>query len=143
VTGRRRAASAALALALTPASFASDNWTAPPEARARANPVPSSPEALAKGQALYQRHCGKCHGPRGRGDGPAARFGPEPASDLTAPKTPRTDGEVFWKLSTGRKEGPEIVMPGFTKDIASEEDRWKVVLFVRTLEGGAAKANGT
>jgi mono/diheme cytochrome c family protein len=139
VSGRRRAASAALALALTPLSRASADWTAPPEARARTNPVASSPEALAKGRALYQRHCTKCHGPRGRGDGPAARFGPEPASDLTAPKTLLTDGEVFWKISTGRKEGPEIVMPGFSKDIASEEDRWKVVLYMRTLESAPTK----
>jgi mono/diheme cytochrome c family protein len=136
VTARRRPALlAALALGLTSTRLAADGepWTAPAEARARVSPVAATPEALERGRELYLKHCASCHGPKGHGDGPSARFGPEPASDLTAPRAPRTDGEVFWKISSGRKAGIEVVMPSATKDIPREEDRWKVVAYVRTL----------
>jgi mono/diheme cytochrome c family protein len=128
---------AALALLAGPPAVRSEvkpeGWSAPAEARARSNPVPASPEALARGKALYQRHCLKCHGEKGRGDGSAARYGAEPASDLTAAELPLNEGEVFWKISTGRKSGPEVLMPAFSKDIPKEEDRWMVVHFVRAL----------
>jgi mono/diheme cytochrome c family protein len=140
VTAVRLAAPvAALALGLVPSPAPTEGWSAPAEARARTNPVPNSPEALAKGKALYQRHCLKCHGPQGRGDGSAARYGAEPASDLTVAEVPLNEGEVFWKISTGRKSGPEILMPAFSKDIPKEEDRWKVVHFVRLLVEGQAR----
>jgi mono/diheme cytochrome c family protein len=133
VNRRRWAATAALALALTSVNLDADEWSAPADARARHNPVSASPDALAQGRALYQRHCVKCHGPKGRGDGPAARFGPEAAADLTAIEEILSDGEIFWKISTGRKVGPEIIMPGVSKAIPNEEDRWKLVHYVRTL----------
>jgi mono/diheme cytochrome c family protein len=35
---------------------------------------PAAPDAVASaiGQVVYQRYCGSCHGPTGRGDGPLA-----------------------------------------------------------------------
>jgi mono/diheme cytochrome c family protein len=48
-----------------------------------------------------------------------------------------TDGEILWKLTEGRMDGSHVVMPSFREDIASEEDRWKVVHYVRTLKGSA------
>jgi mono/diheme cytochrome c family protein len=140
VTAPRLAAPlAALALVPIAAQPRAEGWSAPPEARARPNPVPASTAALAKGKALYQRHCLKCHGREGRGDGPAARYGAEPASDLTVAELPLNEGEVFWKISTGRRSGPEVLMPAFSKDIPQEEDRWKLVHFVRRLVEGPQK----
>jgi hypothetical protein len=40
---------------------------------------------------------------------------------------------MFWKLSKGRKSGNDVVMPPGEEKIPSEEDRWKVLLFVRSL----------
>ena len=45
-----------------------------------------------------------------------------------------TDGEILWKLTQGRSQGGHVVMPGFAEDIPSEEDRWRVVRYVRTLK---------
>lgn len=114
--------------------FASD-WTAPEAERERVNPVAESREALQKGRALYQRHCQSCHGDHGAGDGPAAKTNKEPVPDLReADRQKRvTDGEMFWKITTGRREGADIVMPSMARTISREEDRWKLVLFVRTL----------
>jgi hypothetical protein len=45
-----------------------------------------------------------------------------------------TDGEIFWKIGAGFREGKKIVMPAFENEIESADDRWRVVLFVRSLE---------
>ncbi|MGB7029674.1 MAG: cytochrome c, partial [Candidatus Acidiferrum sp.] len=53
---------------------------------------------------------------------------PTPAS-LADPKrmSSRTDGEIFYQISQGRKP-----MPSFQKRL-NEEQRWQLVLFVRSL----------
>jgi mono/diheme cytochrome c family protein len=114
---------------------AAEPWTAPPEARARVNPVEPSPAAERKGRALFLKHCASCHGDKGRGDGPAEHFTDEPARDLTDPAVQArlTDGEIFWKVSTGRREHGDVIMPALAQKVSSEEERWKVVLFVRSL----------
>lgn len=128
----------ALLLAARPAAGATDaegKWTAPEAERARVNPVEAQPAALLKGRALYQKHCASCHGDEGKGDGPAARYSTEPVGDLSLRTRQErlTDGEVFWKISKGRREGSEVIMPALANKVPSEEDRWKVVLFVRSL----------
>jgi mono/diheme cytochrome c family protein len=110
-------------------------WMAPDEEKARINPVEVSPAALLKGQALYQKHCASCHGNKGKGDGPAESYETEPATDLTdqALQQRLTDGEILWKITKGRREGTEVIMPGIAQRVPVEEDRWKVVRFMRTL----------
>jgi len=137
-----------LALALVAVSLgmlsraADQEWVAPAEERARANPVPSSPETLQKGRFLYRKNCQRCHGAKGKGDGPSGRYGIKPPEDLTNPdKQARlTDGEIFWKVTTGLKDGPDVIMPAYKREIAADEDRWKVVLFVRTLPNPSSPA---
>jgi mono/diheme cytochrome c family protein len=118
------------------------DWEAPAADKARANPLTTSPETLAKGRALFQKHCAMCHGDKGKGDGPAAQFNAEPPEDLTSPdlQSRLTDGEILWKITEGRKEDDEVVMPSMRQKIPAEPDRWKVVLFVRELAAAAARA---
>jgi mono/diheme cytochrome c family protein len=140
----RITAQAALPIALlvlsVPAWAHSKKWVAPKEARARANPVPGGPEAVDRGRALYAEHCESCHGPKGKGDGPDAKPGHEAPHDLSDPALQGrlTDGEILWKVTEGRSDGGHVLMPGFAEDIPSEEDRWKLVHYVRTLKGTAA-----
>ena len=137
-----------LALALAAAALGapvaahSKKWVAPAAARARVSPVAASLEAVAKGKELYAEHCESCHGPLGKGDGPDAKPGHEAPHDLSDPalQARLTDGEILWKVTEGRTDGGHVLMPGFAEDIPSEENRWKLVQFVRTLKGqGAAK----
>ena len=129
---------AALALVI-PAFFAAAaeprKWTAPDEDKARVNPVEATPAALLKGRALYQKHCASCHGDKGKGDGPAETYEIEPATDLTDPalQDRLTDGEILWKITTGLKSGTDVIMPGIVQRVPAEEDRWKLVRFMRTL----------
>lgn len=114
---------------------ADQEWVAPAEERARTNPVPASPEALQKGHFLYRKNCQRCHGEKGKGDGPSGRYGIKPPEDLTslAKQAKLTDGEIFWKVTTGLKDGADVIMPAYKREIPADDDRWKVVLFVRTL----------
>jgi hypothetical protein len=84
-----------------------------------------------------------CHGDKGKGDGAAARLHTQRSGrapqDLTDAKVQSgmTDGEIFWKLSTGLKENGQVIMPLYADEIPSEADRWKLVHSVRAL--GAPK----
>lgn len=137
----RARVAALLALTLAAGTARGGEWKAPEAERVRSNPVATTPATLQKGRALYQKHCATCHGDKGKGDGAAAPFNAEKPPSLADPKLLRTltDGEILWKLTTGRKEEGEVLMPAMAEKIPAEEDRWKVVSFVRTL---AAKAEG-
>lgn len=135
--GRTKALVPGLVGGLLAASASSHDqrWVAPEAERARVNPIGATPEALAKGRALYEKHCATCHGDRGKGDGPAAPHGKEQPHDLTdaALQARVTDGEILWKLTQGLKQGEDVVMPAFVEKVPLEADRWKLVLFVRKL----------
>ena len=126
----------------TPPSPAAESheWVVPAEAKAVQNPVPTSPQALNRGQALFQRHCSACHGAGGRGDGPVSGYWKELPKDLGDParQDRLTDGEMFWKLSRGHRQGADVIMPAFSERIPKADDRWRLVLYVRTLRAGAS-----
>ena len=126
-----------MALALAAGTASGDEWKAPEAERLRSNPVATTPATLQKGRALYQKHCATCHGDKGLGDGAAAPFNAEKPPSLADPERLRalTDGEMLWKITTGRKEEGEVLMPAMAEKIPAEEDRWKLVSFVRTLAG--------
>ena len=84
----------------------------------------------AVGRSVYTAQCVPCHGPRGKGDGPAAAvLTPRPA-DLT--DTTRmaaiSDDSLFQVVTTGRN-----AMPGFGKILTAEQVR-EVVAYLRNLK---------
>lgn len=105
-----------------------DDWKAPPRAAKKQNPVPADANAVATGKKLFIGNCLACHGATGKGDGPAAAaFNPRPR-DLSDPRiSSQSDGELFWKITEGKKP-----MPAYEK-LLSETDRWKVIDYTRTL----------
>jgi len=93
------------------------------------NPIPPTANSVALGARLYRENCAVCHGPEGRGDGPAApSLVPRPA-DLTVHAPMHTDGELFWWITNGL---PGTAMPAF-RDRLTEPERWHIVNFLRTL----------
>ncbi|HET7681504.1 MAG TPA: CopD family protein [Xanthobacteraceae bacterium] len=92
--------------------------------------VPYQAISVQSGLQDYLQLCVPCHGVGGFGDGPAgAGLTPRPA-DLTARHTgDHTAGDLFWWLSHG-KDG--TAMPGFQQQL-SEESRWDLINFLRTL----------
>lgn len=105
-----------------------DDWKAPARAARRKNPIPADPASIAAGKSIYAANCLACHGSAGKGDGPAAIAFNPPPKDLSDPKiADETDGELFWKITEGKKP-----MPSFGT-LLSEDDRWRVVDYIRTF----------
>lgn len=114
------------------------HYGATPEEAARAgrelaNPFPAGdPAALARGAVVYANYCQVCHGAQGKGDGPVAQRGFPAPPPLTAEKAMGlADGQIFHILTWGQAN-----MPSYAGQL-SREDRWKAVLFVRSLQGAA------
>jgi mono/diheme cytochrome c family protein/uncharacterized membrane protein len=95
------------------------------------NPIPASAESLALGQALYADNCVPCHGPIGLGDGPVGRTLRPPPANLQVHMVPgvHSDAQIFEWISNGYPESP---MPAF-KDVLTEDERWNLINYIRTL----------
>lgn len=97
------------------------------------NPLASTPANIDAGRSLFQQNCASCHGATGRGDGPAAAALNPPPSDLSSVVRMPIASDAFldWTVSEG---GVPIgsAMPAF-KSALTDEQRWQLVLFLRTL----------
>ena len=106
-------------------------WTLPENAADEKNPFAGDAKAIDAGKALFKKHCERCHGPGGKGDGPDADPDNQQDMDLTvarrAPRNP--DGVVFYKAWNGRAK-PK--MPA-VKDDLTKEQLWQIVSYVQTL----------
>jgi mono/diheme cytochrome c family protein len=93
----------------------------------------ASPESIANGEVLYKRSCQMCHGPAGKGDGPAAKNLKGKLPDLSDKATlaKMSDADIHELVSSGKKS--EIGnMPAMAKRLKPEEIT-DVVNYVRTL----------
>jgi mono/diheme cytochrome c family protein len=112
--------------------YVNRDWSAPAAAKNLNNPVPATDESIALGMKMYSTRCQHCHGERGDGKGErAGNFSIAP-SDFTDAHAMSliSDGELFWKISHGRRP-----MPAF-QDKLSEQERWQLVDFIRTFAQG-------
>lgn len=127
------AAAAALLFGVgTAAVWAQSDWKAPADAKNVKNPQAakkSDPKELAEGKKLAETNCASCHGPEGKGNGPAAAAlpPPKPADWTSAKVAAESDGEIFWKISNGRG-----AMPPWKH--LPEKDRWELVNYIRSLQ---------
>lgn len=127
---------AAIGLTIVHAALQRTEWNIPEDAKEMKNPSAPSKDVMKAARDLYLDHCAQCHGETGKGDGSEAMMYDPPPGDLTDAKrmTPQSDGELFWKISEGKKP-----MPAFKKRLTAEE-RWQLVLFVRSLSPNPAEA---
>ena len=104
----------------------------PPEYAARLDPFAQVPSVVTAGAAVYKANCVSCHGDAGRGDGPDwNKYHPRPAG-LTA-VTDHSDSSLLWRVSESGWMLPLCsAMPGY-KAVIGEDDRWRLIAFIRTL----------
>jgi len=104
----------------------------PADARARANPVPNTPEVLAEARAHWADHCANCRANDGSGDTFMGRHSYPPAPDMRLPATQRmTDGELFYIIQNGVRL---TAMPAWGSESEHDAlDSWKLVRFIRHL----------
>ena len=96
------------------------------------NPFSPTRKNIKEGSKVYfgKGLCVKCHGVNGKG----LEVPGHPPRNFTDPKWQdvRTDGEMMWVLKNG---SPGTSMPIRVGKIISEEEAWKVILFIRTFAG--------
>ncbi|HET6767678.1 MAG TPA: cytochrome c [Chitinophagaceae bacterium] len=111
--------------------FAQHNgpWLVPASAKQIKNLYPPDEFSIARGKKSYKSECMRCHGKQGRGDGSSANKIEKAVSDLTSDYVQnQTDGELFWKISEGRKPMP------LGKSTLTDDQRWDIINYVRTFK---------
>ncbi|MCJ7701022.1 MAG: c-type cytochrome [Anaerolineales bacterium] len=106
---------------------------APSEYANLTNPFAGDHEAAEAGAKIYEVNCASCHGPEGKGDGPAAAgLDPQPASLADAHMMEEmNDGALFWRVNEGGMMEPfNSVMPAW-KGTLSEDEIWQVITYIR------------
>jgi len=106
------------------------------------SPPPVSAELIATGRQTYEIfRCAMCHGPEGKGDGPAApglrdsEGAPFPAADFNYGlyKSGGRPEDLYRTFLTGMAGTP---MPSYADAIETEEQAWGLVYYVLSMSPG-------
>lgn len=97
-------------------------------AAAGPNPLPATPEVLAKGKWVWDNFCITCHGPEAAGDGHVTKKFPAPPSLMRQKVRDYTDARIFHVPMRGQAS-----MPSYAKQLEPGE-LWAVVHHIRALQ---------
>jgi mono/diheme cytochrome c family protein len=101
-------------------------WVVPGERKGRLSPFRFDDITRLSGEKIYTLNCKSCHGTPGKGDF-QANLVPQPTDPAGEKLQKNLDGELYYKISTGR--GP---MPSFRNSLTSAE-LWNVISFLRSF----------
>ena len=111
------------------AGYSQSNWQAPASADNIKNPYKGNEKATLAGKKLFAQYCAICHGNKGKGDGMAGMaLKPRPANFTKDAVQLQTDGAIYWKMTEGKAP-----MAAY-KETLTEEQRWQLVNFIRSLK---------
>jgi len=105
----------------------------PEEYYGKTNPFANDKAAIQAGEKIYRKNCTSCHGDSGSGDGPAASSMEPKPQDLTKSVSTLADDYLFWRISEGGEMKPFNSGMLAWKSILTEQERWQVVTYLRTL----------
>jgi mono/diheme cytochrome c family protein len=97
------------------------------------NPFAATDRAAAeRGALVYANFCAPCHADDAKGVGPVVKRGFPPPPPLSRGQTQdKTDAQLFEVVTSGIN-----TMPGYAPQL-SIDDRWKVILHVRSFRRSA------
>lgn len=96
-----------------------------------------APETISRGGVVFANFCSPCHGATGKADGLVVQLGyPAPPSLYAENSRKMKDGQIFHILTYGQKN-----MPAYASQL-SQEDRWNVIAFVRSLQKQSSSVSG-
>jgi len=101
------------------------DWVVPAERKGRLSTFSFDDNTRKAGEKIYTTNCMSCHGTPGKGN--FQNLVPPPGDPATEKIQRNSDGEIFYKVTTGR--GP---MPSF-RSVLSTNDIWNVISFVRSF----------
>jgi mono/diheme cytochrome c family protein len=104
------------------------SWVVPANFKSMKNPVVQTEAGTKTGLALFTKNCVSCHGKTGQGNGVKVAALKNFPGDFTRPEFQSlTDGEIFFRIRTGRDE-----MPRFEGKLLDDEI-WNVVNYLRSF----------
>ena len=106
------------------------------------DPLPVTTSNLLRGKEVFLERCVGCHGLKGDGQGPGARFLSPPPADFTSADDACCGGDTgpgdfYYRILRG---WPGTAMENFGERL-SVDDIWRVVLFVKTIPNGTLAPN--
>jgi hypothetical protein len=112
-------------LQLTIPYLMGQDWIVPDDKRGRLSTFPFDENTRMAGQKLYTLNCMSCHGTPGKSN--YINLVPPPGDPATDKIQKNSDGEIFYKLTTGRGQ-----MPSFRSVLTSDEI-WNIISYVRSF----------
>jgi cytochrome c5 len=100
-------------------------WVVPDEAKEKVCPFQFTPETVKNGENVFQKNCKSCHGDPGKQNW--AKIVPPPGDPASADFQKQTDGEMFFKVTSGKAPMPQF------GSILSDEERWQVISYLRSF----------
>lgn len=109
--------------------------------RAMVNPIVADTAAISRGRSKFLTYCSPCHGNVAQGDSRLRGQFPNPPTLHSEKVRNWSDANIYYVITHGQNS-----MPSYAKQLTPEE-RWKVILYVRTLQKAfnatqGAAANG-
>lgn len=90
----------------------------------------AAPGDAVKGRAVYEKSCMACHGPQGKGDGPAGKVLVPPAADFTSAASKRkSDADLLRIIENGKPPTAMIAWKG----VLSAQEIQQVLTYVKSL----------
>ena len=105
------------------------SWVVPANFKSMKNPVVQSEAGTKTGLALFTKNCVSCHGKTGQGNGVKVATLKNFPGDFSRTEFQNlTDGEIFFRIKTGKDE-----MPKFEGKLLDEEI-WNIVNHLRSFK---------
>jgi hypothetical protein len=102
-----------------------DDWIVPEAEKAKISRFLFEEELVQSGDISYQNSCISCHGTPSDGD--FTLMVPMPGDPASEDFQNQTDGDLFYKIRTGRGS-----MPGFA-EIYDDEELWNLIAYIRSF----------
>jgi mono/diheme cytochrome c family protein len=102
----------------------SQDWIVPDDKKGKLSTFPFDDNIRKAGEKLYTVNCQSCHGTPGKSN--FIILVPPPGDPATEKIQKNNDGEIFYKITTGRGQ-----MPSFRSVLTSNEI-WNIISYVRS-----------
>lgn len=106
-------------------SLFGQDWSVPQDQKIKTAQFKFTDETIKKGEELFNNNCKSCHGNPGKKN--FIPLTPSPGDPASGEYQAQTDGEMFYRISTGKPP-----MPSF-KTMLTDIDKWNIISYIRSF----------